>query len=363
MKLHGHAEITIFIVATLLRVMSTEALAQEGPAEPPHSVVFWDGVNSCNPSPNSGHDYIWQENADNLRSSIESYPGEFAQPFGIMARRHEAPQKVAADFEAYLLDCRDHGKVPFVVLSPDLNIEDYMATLNFAKINPFTLPAKANVQAEATVQADIRWTRSITPIILSKLAERGYVTDGYAHSWGGTMVVEGIQAGHSQLRSLTSMNARVPSGSLERLQEKGLVKRLWRLTTAGDAPTYPGKAAFGKGDIFIKHADIQGWDDLNPISRTSVHHNVVLSPGSTPITVEINGKTIRTDLRTILGHMIHDAIPRSNESGVSMKMNVNEESFQKDETGVLDALKSNALDKRPQVDSLSWPAQEKEQQK
>ena len=276
-----------------------------------------------------------------------------------MARKHDTPQKVATDFDAYLLNCRDQGKVPFVVLSPDLNIQGYMATLNPNKMNLLT------AHAEATVRADIRWTRSITPVILSKLAEGGYATDGYAHSWGGTMVVEGVQTGNTKLRSLTPMNARTHRGSLERLQEKGLVEKLWLIATAGDALTYPSKAAFGKGDIFIKHAEMQGWDDLNPVSRMSTHHNVVLCPGSTPITIEIGGKTVRTDLRTVLRHEVHNAVaaPGFNESGVSMRMNVKEESVRKDETDRLDTLKDDVLDKRPQEESLSWPAQKKEQQR
>lgn len=349
----------IVIVTVLLAAQSNDSLAQERIVEPQRAVVFWNGVNGCKPSAKPGYDYVWQENADNLRSSLESYPREFAQPFGIMARRHDAPQKVAADFDAYLLNCRDQGKVPFVVLSPDLNIEGYMASLNPDKMNPLT------AHAEATVQADIRWTRSITPVILSKLAEGGYAIDGYAHSWGGTMVVEGMQAGNTKLRSLTPMNARAHSGSFERLQEKGLVETLWRITTAGDALTYLGKAAFGKGDIFIKHAEMQGWEDSNPVSAMSAHHNVVLCPGSTPITIEIGGKTVSTDLRTILRHEVHNAVaaPGFNESGVSMRMNVKEESVRKDEADSLDTLKNDVLDKRPQEDSLSWPAQKKEQQR
>ncbi|MDL1959738.1 MAG: hypothetical protein LWX01_09745 [Deltaproteobacteria bacterium] len=139
---------------------------------------------------------------------------------------------------------------------------------------------------------------------------------------------------------------RPQSFTFEKLREKGLVETLWRITTAGDALTYPGKASFGKGDIFIKHAEIQGWENPNPVSAMSIHHNVVLWPGSTPVTIEIGGKTVSTDLRTILRHEVHNAVaaPGFNESSVSMRMNVKEESVRKDETGALDTLKSKALD-------------------
>jgi hypothetical protein len=46
-----------------------------------------------------------------------------------------------------------------------------------------------------------------------------------------------------------------------------------------------------------------------------------------------------------------------------MRMNVKEESVRKDEADRLDTLKNDVLDKRPQEDSLSWPAQKKEQER
>jgi hypothetical protein len=322
-------------------------------------VVFWNGVNGCNPGTIPGHVYEWQENAENLKSSLESYPGEFAEPFGFMARKHEVPQKVAADFDAYLHNCWDQGKVPFVVLSPGLNIKSYMATLNPCKLNPFT------AHAEAAVRGDIHWTRSMTPLVLSRLAGNGYAIDGYAHSWGGTMAAQGIQAGNTRVRSLTPMNARAESSSFERLQEEGFVETLWRITTAGDALTWPGKAAFGKGDVFIKEAETQGWKDPNPLSAASAHHNVVLRPGSTQVTVEIAGKTVHTDLRSILRHEVGAAAaaPRLNESGVSMKMNVKEESLRNDEADELGMLKTDVLDERPEDGGLSWPVRNKEQER
>jgi hypothetical protein len=343
MKIHRNIEMTIAIIAISVAALSNYSFARERMVEEKRAVVFWNGVNGCKPSPKPGFDYVWQENAENLKGSLQNYPNEFAQPFGIMARKHDSPQKVAEDIDAYLQSCREQGKIPLVVLAPDLNIEGYFATLNPGKLNPLTL------HAEVTVQEDIRWTRSITPIILSKLSEAGYISDGYGHSWGGTMAVEGMEAGSTTIRSLTIMNARVPNSSSQNLQDKGLVENLWRITTAGDALTYWGKAAFGKGDVYIKQAEIKGWDDLNPGNAMSTHHNVVLRPGSTKVTIETDGKIINTDLRSILRHETQNVstAPKSKESGVSMKMDIKEESFRKDETGRLDALKNDVLNKRP----------------
>lgn len=355
MRMIRNTNVMIVVVMGLLTALSNDFLAQESIVEPQRAVVFWDGVNGSKPSQKPGYNYLWQENAHNLRSSLEDYPGEFAEPFGIMARQHDAPTSVAADLDAYLLKCRDQGTVPFIVLSPDLNIEGYMATLVPDKTNPFT------VHAEATVRADIRWTQSITPLVLSKLAAGSYATDGYAYSWGGKMVAEGMQAGNAKLRSLTAMNARAETGSFETLQKQELIGTLWRITTKGDALTYPGKAAFGKGDILIKYAEIEGWEAPNPVGAMTAHHNVVLSPGSTPMIIEIGGETVRTDLRTVLRHEVHSfvAAPESKESGVSMRMDVKQESVRKDEAGTLDTLKTKALDNRPHKDSLSWPVEKK----
>ena len=51
------------------------------------------------------------------------------------------------------------------------------------------------------------------------------------------------------------------------------------------------------------------------------------------------------------------------ESGVSMQIDVKERSVRKDEADRLDTLKSEVLDNRPDGDSLSWPAQKKDEQK
>jgi len=359
MKMARNTNVLNILIICLLAVLVNDYFAKERIVEQQRAIVFWNGVNGCKPSQKSGFDYLWQENAQNLRLSLENYPGEIAEPFGIMARQHEAPSKLAADLGIYLRKCQDQGKVPLIVLSPRLNIEGYMATLNPDKMNLFT------IHGEATAWSDIRWTRSVTPLILSKLAAGGYAIDGYAYSGGGTMVVEGMQSGDVKLQSLTPMNARAQSDSFETLREKGLVGALWRITTQGDALTYPGKAAFGKGDIFIKHAEMEGWEALNPISAMTAHHNVVLSPGSTPLTVEVGGQTVRTDLRTILRHEVHNSVAgsKSKESGVSMKMDVRQEAVRKDEAGRLDALKTEALENRPYKDSLSWSAHKKEDDK
>ena len=263
-----------------------------------HAVVFWNGVNGCKPTSTPEYRYTWQENADNLRSSLENYSSEFAQPFGIMARANDPIHKVITEFDTYLVNCKKEGKVPYIVLSPDLNIEGYVSTLIPNKLIPMTF------HGEITVRKDIQWTRTVTPIILSKLAENGYAIDGYAHSFGGTMVVEGIQAGHTSIRSLTTMNARAQNSSFDTLQKKGLVDNVWRITTIGDALTYPGKASFGKGDILIWLAEIDGWKSSNPLQAMEIHHNVVLLPGSTQIGVEIRGQKISTDLRTLLRHEV-----------------------------------------------------------
>lgn len=54
---------------------------------------------------------------------------------------------------------------------------------------------------------------------------------------------------------------------------------------------------------------------------------------------------------------------RMQESGVSMQMDVNDESVQKDETGELDARKKKILENRPQTESLFWPASNEEDDK
>jgi hypothetical protein len=48
------------------------------------------------------------------------------------------------------------------------------------------------------------------------------------------------------------------------------------------------------------------------------------------------------------------------ESGVSMDMEVTEESLHEDSTGEIGELKDSILDSRPEGDSLSWPVKKDE---
>ena len=205
-----------------------------------------------------------------------------------MARVDQTPERLSAALDGYLWKCQEQGKRPFIVMAPHLNIWGYLATLDPNKLNPLTL------DAEAAVQKDLEWTRKVTPIVLGRLSAAGYQIVGYAHSWGGTMAAEGIKQNSPKVPILTMMNARVPISNLEGLVGNGLVGRIRRITTYFDAPTYFGKAAFGKGDIHIKHAEVPGWG--NPITD----HNIVLRDGSTPVTVEVDGVTLRTDLGRVL---------------------------------------------------------------
>jgi hypothetical protein len=51
------------------------------------------------------------------------------------------------------------------------------------------------------------------------------------------------------------------------------------------------------------------------------------------------------------------------ESGVSMKIDVNQEAFREDETGAMGKMRENILKSRPGEDSLSWPAEKEEKRK
>lgn len=255
----------------------------------PQAVVFWNGVNGCKPSLNPRYDFMWQENIDRLCESIDRMADEFAEPFGIMAKYEREYERLIADLEKYIRECERRLLKPVIVMAPQLNIEGYIASLNPDKSNLFT------IDAELVVNEDLEWTKSVTPIVLKKLSEAGYEVVGYAHSWGGTMAAEGMNQAEVGIRHLMIMNARVALDKLEFLESKALVGSFHRITTSGDAPTYFGKSAFGKGDIHIVEAHVPGG-----LSSVAEAHNIFFLDPSTDLTIEVDGTTLTTNLRRVL---------------------------------------------------------------
>lgn len=266
------------------------------------AIVFWHRVNGS--EPNSDYDYNWQATAENLGSKIEKHPEEAAAPFGIMARDQRCPDALADDLDTYLRNCREQGKTPFIVLSPQLNIIGYLATL-------FPLPIGWPYwSAQITVRNDLRWAREVTPIVMAALSRHGYASiDGYKHSWGGSTGAAGIEAAAASgdldgmKLDIRAINTRVPRNQVNRINELPEVT-VRVITTTGDAWTYPGSSAFGKGDVLIINAsnpdgtpsDSFGWR-VNQVTR---HGGPLDAPPGTILKVERDGKRYETTLGALL---------------------------------------------------------------
>jgi len=279
--------------------------------------IRWDGVNACKPSGTDKHRHVWEHHVlymykgeKEATTGTFEYQGEaLARPFGIMATSGESAEKMADRFDEYLSDCKSEGTTPFVVFAPQLNIEGYLASLVSLPVVDLILariPFIGQATGQKYVQDDIAWIREVAPIILSKLKEAGYEIDGAAHSWGVSLVVYALRAAREKdaaitLRQLLAMNGRKDRKSVILLETDGLVDSLAILTTSGDALTYWGKAAFGKGKIFIVRVDMDDWDTINPVKSMDVRHNAVLyADGDTEVEVEVNGVRYKMTLREVL---------------------------------------------------------------
>lgn len=280
---------------------------------PNRAFVVFDGVNACKPDGAGG--YIWEQHVQHMGGTESTtgtfeYQGEtFAAPFTIMATSGTSAGELADSFDTYLDTCKDEGKTPFVVFAPELNIEGYLASLGGPPVLDLLIariPLVGQATGQKYVQDDIAWIREVAPIILSKLKEAGYEIDGVAHSWGVSLLVYALRAAQDvdadiTLRHVLAMNGRKDRESVNRLEIDGLVNSLTILTTSGDALTYWGKAAFGKGDIFIVKVYMDGWDTIHFIKGMDIHHNAVLyANGSTKVEVEVNGVRYEMTLREAL---------------------------------------------------------------
>lgn len=314
------------------------------------AVVFWNGVNGCNPSPNPQYEYEWEVNASSLRSILETEPGDIGEPFGILSRRNQSPEQVAKDLDDYLARCQSTGKRPFIVMSPHLDIKGYFATLNPFKLNPFT------IFGEMAVGHDKKWTREVTPVILEKLSSAGYKISGYAHSWGGTMATEGIRAGRYKIDSLTMMNARVPMSSLETLNGSSLVGSLRRITTYQDAPALARRAANPSGDIHIIDAEMPDWGSI--LRR----HSFFVADKSTSFTVEVGGRVMKADLGSVLnGDVLQGRdLNAGDKGGIDIRIHIDPDFLLPDESGALKETREEILETRPDEDSLYWPTGEED---
>jgi hypothetical protein len=364
------------------------------------AVVFWNGVNGNWRSQNQ-YSFSWQENTDYLLRFLQQRENEYAKPFEINANNGLNTAELTTRLQSYLTNCSSSGQKPFIVFVPKLNIVEYLLTLLPNKsFYPFVLPflpkefSDPVFYSESVVYSDKHWSQVVTPVVMNELAVFGYKASGYAYSWGAEIGCEGLRYSNYSLSNLLVINGRTSVNKLNELENTGKVQNIKRITTASDAF---GKDAFGKGDIHVLNVESPHWGSMIK------NHTIILNDPSAKVTFEVGGNVLKTNLGTLINSYSQfteiksketlkdnrkrreDDIPpfnnqppppppppdqpvpvytggiktssrkNSGEKGVSMQMNIDSKEIKHDTTGILNELKKNLLEGRPQSDSLSWP--------
>lgn len=209
------------------------------------------------------------------------------------------------------------------------------------------------------------------------------VFHGIFGSNGTKVFSENVDAWKSYMKDATFFDGRAFKTSMIETIRTLRPENVRIFNTAGDypAPNFPWIHSIGNHDVVkdlksIFPALTVGW--IDPLDRMDFFGKGHLAAMKSDPIARFLVKFWSGDSYTEPGKMssaqllsrlpaevggVNGAQNIGRESGVSMQINVKERSVRKDEADRLDTLKSDVLDNRPDGDSLSWPAQKKDEQK
>lgn len=206
---------------------------------------------------------------------------------------------------------------------------------------------------------------------------------GVFGSNGTKVFSENVDAWKSYMKDATFFDGRAfKTSMIETIRTLG-AKNIRIFNTAGDypAPNFPWIHSIGNHDVVKALKNMfpnltVGWiDPMDRVDFIGKGHLAAMKSDPKPrfLVKFWNGNSYTEPTKLSSAHLLprlpagvtraDGANTMRQESGVSMQMDVKDKSVREDESETLDTLKIDALDNRPRKDSLSWPAQKKEEQK